>query len=102
MKLEQKGEKWPFLVGTDIERERERETEREKRGRDEREAPLYLYDLRSSGGCLASGQDLNLEYSLRATCGHQNQEFSSKIRAESSGGSGFRAFGSLKSFVFTQ
>ena len=30
----------------------------------------------------------------------QNQEFSSKIRAESSGGHGLRASRSLKSFVF--
>ena len=29
-----------------------------------------------------------------------NQEFSSKIRAECSGGRGFRAFGSSKSFLF--
>ena len=35
-----------------------------------------------------------------ATHGHQNQEFSSEIRAESSGGRGFQASGSSKSFVF--
>ena len=32
--------------------------------------------------------------------GHQNQEFSSEIRVESSGGHGFRASGSSKSIVF--
>ena len=48
-----------------------------------------------------SSQDLKSEYSSRATCGHQNQESSSEIRAESSGGHGFQNFGYSKSIVFT-
>ena len=76
-----------------------------RRGRREgikREALTYLQDLRSSDGRLASGQDLKSEYSSRAARGDQNQEFSSEIRAESSGGHGFRASRSSKSFVFAQ
>ena len=77
-----------------------RNRQRQKRGRDEREAPTSLYDLRSSGGHLASSQDLNSKHSSRATRGHQNQEFSSEIRAENSRVCGFGASGSSQSFVF--
>ena len=38
---------------------------------------------------------------MRAARGHQNQEFSSKIRAEVREGRGSRVFGTPKSFVFT-
>ena len=84
-----------ILAGTSRERERER------RGKEEREAPPSLYDLRSSVGRLTSGQDLKSEYSLRATRGHQNKEFSSEIRAESLGGRGFQASWCSKRFIFT-
>ena len=94
MKLKQKGEKGPFLAGTGRERERRR--------REEREAPHFLYDLQISSGRFASGQDLKSEHSSRATRGHQNQEFSSEIRAESSGGHGFRASGSSKALSSLQ
>ena len=50
---------------------------------------------------MTSGQDLKSKYSSRATRGHRNQEFSSKIRAKSSGGRGFRASRSSEGFVFT-
>ena len=66
----------------------------------EREAPPSLQDLRSSNDRITSGQDLKSKYSSRATCGHRNQEFSSKIRAESLGGRGFQASGSSEGFVF--
>ena len=48
----------------------------------------------------SSGQDLKCEYSLRATRGHQNQEFSSNIRGEARESRGSRVFGTPKSFVF--
>ena len=78
---------------------RNRWRERERRRKEKREAPPSLYDLWSLGGRLASGQDLKSEYSSRATRGHQNKEFSSEIRAESSGGRAFRALKSSKNFV---
>ena len=43
-----------------------------------------------------SGQDLKSEYSLRATRGHQNQEFSSKIRAKVREGRGSGSSGLQK------
>ena len=67
-----------------------------------RDQPGYPGGVSGSGPVnFALGQDLKSEYSSRATRGHQNKEFSSEIRAESSGGRGFRASGSLKSFVFS-
>ena len=51
-------------------------------------------------GSVSSGQDLKSEYSSRATLGHRNQEFSSKIRAEVREGRGSRVFGTPKSFIF--
>ena len=66
----------------------------------ETEAPPSLQDIRSSNGHLMSDQDLKSECSSKAMRGHQNQEFSLKIRAESSGGLGFRASGSLEGFFF--
>ena len=67
----------------------------------EREAPPSLQDLRSSNDRLTSGQVLKSKYSSRATYGHRNQEFSTKIRAKSLRGRGFRASGSSEGFVFT-
>ena len=52
-----------------------------------------------SGGQISSSQDLKSKHSSRATRAHRNQEFSSKIRAESLGGRGFRTFGSSEGFV---
>ena len=74
------------------------EEERERK----RKALHSLYDIWRSGSHLPTGQGLKSKYSARATHGHQNQEFSLEIRAESLGGCGFQAFGSSKSFVFTQ
>ena len=65
-----------------------------------REALPSLLDLRQSATRFLSGQDLKLEYLSRATCGHRNQEFLSKIRAEVREGRGYRVFGTPKSFVF--
>ena len=52
------------------------------------------------GGSVPSSQDLKSEYSSKATRGHRNQEFSSKIRAEVREGLGSQVFGTQKSFVF--
>ena len=64
------------------------------------EALPSLSDLRQLAARFPSGEDLKSEYSSRATHGHKNQEFSSKIRAEFWEGSGSRVFGTPKSFVF--
>ena len=53
----------------------------------ERETLTSLKDLWSSGGCLASGQDLKSEYSERATHGYQKLRVSPRFHA---GGSGSR------------
>ena len=47
-----------------------------------KEALPSLQDLWLSAARFLLGQDLKSEYSSRAMCGHRNQEFSSKIRAE--------------------
>ena len=70
----------PFCAISDNGREVEREM---------REIPPSLYDLLRSGGRNPLSQDLKSKYSSRAARGHRNQEFSLKIRAESSRGHGF-------------
>ena len=52
-------------------------------------------------GSFPSGQDLKSEYPSKATRGHRNQEFLSKIRAGVQEGRGSRVFGNPKSFVFS-
>ena len=61
-----------------------------------REALPLLEDLWRSTAQFPSGQDLNSKYSSRATRGHRNQEFSSKIRAEVHEGRGLRSSGLQK------
>ena len=66
-----------------------------------REALHSLLDLRRSVARFPSGQDLKSEYLFRATHGHRNQEFLSKIRAEVLEGRGSRVFRTpKKSSVF--
>ena len=50
------------------------------REREKKRGSASLYDLRSSGGWISSGQDLKLIYLARATRGHRNQGVSTQFQ----------------------
>ena len=74
---------------------------REKRGCRERSSNFSLRSM-ELGWSSRIRTRLKVGVLIEGNAWTPNQEFLSEIRAESSGGCGFRAFGSSKSFVFVQ